>query len=471
MIDTLKIGIPITERQFNKIQLQIIEDDQWQWVKLQPNTGELKFLRYKGLAHLDQQSFHRDLLWDIPDRYKESETYIYIEFSVPKFWYGHNIHLLYDFITPLKLLKQILEKQLHCRFVDVLQWTLWRVDICYAWRCPTQTIAQQILDSLKRLHYPRKKPTIYENSVLFTGATYSLKFYLKLPEFLSHDLKVLLKQKVLLEYINSLENKATGVLRCEATLRRKYLKVNNILTINDLTTIVNIINLNNETLKNNPEILENKLVRDAYIGLIKHKILMSLNNENEKSFFHSNSSNKFVVFPDQLSLIGEEAWFPPFKIYIDGNTYLFRGNSCSIKRINKTIDIINYFLTKFLGHYKGMDDFEKTKAKLLEKYEPRKATKLIGFWLFVERTGSYQAKEIYGNNAYYRAKRDLKAAGVSLLEPIKVIDAKDRFLKEFRIEVPSPYVTNTVDDDRNIDNILNLFQQKPDRQNVAEENN
>lgn len=465
MIDTLKIGIPITQRQFTKIQLQIIQDDRWQWAKIQTSTGEIKFHRYKGLANLDQQSFHREIFWDIPDHYKENETYIYIEFSVPKFWYGHNIHLLYDFVKALKLLKQILEKQLNCRFADVLEWTLWRVDICYAWRCPTQVIAQQVLDSLKRLHYPRKKPTIYENSVLFTGATYSLKFYLKLPEFLAHDRKILLKQKVLLEWINSLENKATGVLRCEATLRRKYLKTNNILTIKDLTKVINIITLDNETLENHLEISKNKAVKEACIRMIKCKILVDLDKLGliKKTYLaHSN----IVVFKGNiLHLIGDTYKIQPFDISVHGRTYSFKGGSCSIKCVDKTVDIINYFLTKFLGHYKGMDDFEKVKAKLLEKYKPVKASRLLAFWLFVQRAGSKEAKEMFGHNSYYVSKRDLKAAGVSLLEPIKVIDAKDRFLKEFRIEIPSPYVTNTVDDDRNSDNILNLFQQRSEQEN------
>lgn len=460
MIDTLKIGIPLTEKQFTKIQLQITQDDQWQWVKLQTSTGEIKFHRYKGLAYLDQQSFHRDLLWDIPDRYRENETYIYVEFSVPKFWYGHNIHLLYDFVKPLKLLKKILEKQLHCRFVDVLEWTLWRVDICYAWRCPTQVIAQQILDSLKHLHYPRKKPTIYENSVLFTGTTYSLKFYLKLPEFLSHDRKILLKQRVLLEWINNLENKANGVLRCEATLRRKYLKTNNILTVNDLTTVINTITLDDETLENHPEISKSKAVKEACMMPIKGMILLDLDELGKIKRVKTEDPKIFTWEPNKFHLIGEKYNISPFNTGVYGENYFFKGGSCTIKCVDKTVDIINYFLTKFLGHYKGMNDFEKVKAKLLEKYEPRKATKLIGFWLFVERAGSKQAKEIYGRNSYYRSKSDLKAAGVSLLEPVKVIDAKDRFLKEFRIEIPSPYVTNTVDDERNSDNILNLFQQR-----------
>jgi hypothetical protein len=464
MIDTLKIGIPLTQKQFTKIQQQVIQDEQWQWIKLQPSTGELKFVRYKGLANLDQQSFHRDLLWDIPDQYRENETYIYMEFSVPKFWYGHNIHLLYDFITPLKLLKQILEKQLHCRFVDVLQWTLWRVDICYAWRCHTQVIAQQILDSLKRLHYPRKKPTIYENSVLFTGATYSLKFYLKLPEFLSHDLKVLVKQKVLLEYINSLEKKAIGVLRCEATLRRKYLKVNNILTIKDLTTVVNIITLDDETLENHPEIAKSKAVKEACMMPIKGMIYLDLDELGKIKRINTEDSKVFTWEPNQFHLIGETYNILPFNTGVYGENYFFKGGSCSIKCVDKTVDIINYFLTKFLGHYKGMDDFEKVKAKLLEKYKSVKAARLLGFWLFVKEVGTYQVKKICGDNSYYVSKRDLKAAGISLVEPIKVIDAKDRFLKEFRLEIPSPYVTNTVDDYRDVDNILNLFQQQPNEE-------
>lgn len=234
MIDTIKVGIPLSESQLNKLLELVASVNQWQWVQYHPQSGDLRFLRLRGIAEADQNSFHRNIHWDIPDRYRTDDTFLTVELSLPKFTYGHNIHLLYGWIDALKDLKKQFEKELHCRFPDVLEWRVRRVDSCYTWRCPSQLTAQNLLDSLKRLRYPRKEPTIRPESIFFKGNTYSLKIYLKLPEFKVHDMKELIKGKANLEWVNHLENLATGVIRIEATLRQKYLERKNIKTIADL---------------------------------------------------------------------------------------------------------------------------------------------------------------------------------------------------------------------------------------------
>jgi len=86
---------------------------------------------------------------------------------------------------------------------------------------------------------------------MWTGQQYSLKYYLKLPEFLKHDKKRILSPidtKALREptsYENSLtakvqelEEKATGLLRFEVTMRHALLKTffGDKITIGKLTT-------------------------------------------------------------------------------------------------------------------------------------------------------------------------------------------------------------------------------------------
>lgn len=242
MIDTIKLGIPLTQSQHKRILETATESDRWQWVQINQLLGEMRFFHISGLAELDQHSYHRELRWDIPPTWQRDCCQLLLEFSIPKFWYGHNVHLLYGFLDALRELKTCLEQgfglRKRAKLPDPLEWQLYRVDLCYAWRLPSQSIAQQYLDSLKHIHYPRKRPVIYPTSIVFVGATYSLKFYLKYPEFRTHDMRELVKAKAALEWVNHLEELSNGVLRCEATLRRKYLKANGLLTVANLTESV-----------------------------------------------------------------------------------------------------------------------------------------------------------------------------------------------------------------------------------------
>ena len=238
MIDTIKVLIPLNPKQHDRIKEVARESDRWTWVLHNQASGELLFRKISGLFKTDSHSYHREIRWDIDESYEFGRCHLTVELSLPKFWYGHNINLLYGWLPSLELLRSHLNKQLRLKtrlaLPDIDAWELRRVDICYAWRFPEQNLAQLFLDSLKALHFPNKKPIIYPESILFKGNTYSVKFYLKLPEFKTHDLKELLKQKASFEWIEHLESIATGVLRMEVTLRHRYLKRNGINTIKEL---------------------------------------------------------------------------------------------------------------------------------------------------------------------------------------------------------------------------------------------
>ena len=121
--------------------------------------------------------------------------------------------------------------------------------------------------------------------------------------------------------------------------------------------------------------------------------------------------------------------------------------------------IIQFLLAKFIGENAGMQKVDEIESKLMEVYKPVKAARLMSFWLYIQRFGSAKAKEAFGHNSYYVSKRELKQAGVSLIEPpsgnnVTVIDRD--FMRDFRLEVPSQFATNKVDDFRNSGNLLNL---------------
>jgi hypothetical protein len=104
-----------------------------------------------------------------------------------------------------------------------------------------------------------------------------------------------------------------------------------------------------------------------------------------------------------------------------------------------------------------MQTVDEVEAKLASVYKPVKATRLTGLWLYVQKFGTAKAKATLGDRPYYRAKADLKKAGVSLVEPPSNVIHVDRdFFQNFRFEVPSRFVTNRVDNFRNSENLLNL---------------
>ena len=103
-----------------------------------------------------------------------------------------------------------------------------------------------------------------------------------------------------------------------------------------------------------------------------------------------------------------------------------------------------------------MIDINATNERLEAIYSKRKAVKLICFCLLINEIGMDRAKAMLGNFNFYRLAKDLRHAGVML--PVKSVDG---FPKPFRLEVPSPYVVNTVDEPCMWDEGLEADQPEP----------
>ena len=456
MIDTIKLGIPLTRGQLAKLHKLVAQDENFQWVLWQPSTGEMRLCRSRGLAQLDNHSYHRDIRWDIPKTYAPEATFLTLEFSVPKFWYGHNIRLLYDFENAINHLKKLLEKQLKLRLPKVTDWELWRVDICYAWQCPTQKIAYQILNSLKRLNFPYKKAIIYDESILFPGSTYSLKFYLKLPEFRNHDLKELIKNKASFEWVNYLESLAVGVLRCEATLRRKYLKRKKIETLGDLIKSKILLDWSDEFIENHQDVDFNnpQEIYGCMLIIIGHTF-ESKGLQFEQAFEFLNSIGESPI-PELKD--GDVFYAPPKVLKLNSDIqFEHKGGGFTVREIDIPTSMLQYFLKKFLGDNLGMQEADEIKLRLDNHYKAAKATRLLAMWLYVQRFGSKKLKDDIGDRNYYNIKADLKKAGCSFTEPPKVTKIDEEFIKEFKLSVPSSYVVNKVDDFRDSSNIINFL--------------
>lgn len=455
MLDTVKLGIPLSKKQYDRIRDIAFVSPTPQWALLYPDTGELHLRRVQGLATTDQQSFHREIRWDVPFNYHTDETYLTVELSLPKLYYGHNIHLLYNYVEALELLKKLLEKRFSLKgrgqLSSIYSWQLWRVDCCYAWRTPSETSARQVLDSLTHLHFPRKKPHIYPGeSVLFAGATYSLKFYLKLPEFKQHDKRELLKSKASLEWINHCEELATGVLRVEATLRRKYLERQGIQTVSDLLSPAV------EYLFDPDSYPEDYDFNSAIMAIIDYTMLQHEEDEDWSYITEYAENGQRFNAPE-----GYEIEIRSRKGVIH---YRHTGDGFILSKRDRPTAILQYLLTKFLGQNPGMQQADEVETKLNTVFKPVKAARLMSMWLYVQRFGTKKAKEAFGHNSYYVARRDMKKAGVSLIEPPKnVIVREANFWQKFKVEVPNEFVTNRVDDFRDGGNILNLPKVASDR--------
>jgi Phage replication protein CRI len=447
MIDTVKLGIPLTPSQFNRIQRDVLKTAAPQWAVFYPDTGEVQLRRVTGLAKADQNSFHREIKWDVPSEYFESGTYLTVELSLPKLWYGHNIHLLFNFVPALELLKSILEKNFGLRgrgkLITVYEWQLWRVDVCYAWRCPSEDAARQVMDSLTHLHFPRKKPHIYPGeAILFAGTTYSLKFYRKFPEFRKHDLKALLKARAALEWVNHCEAIAKGVVRTEATLRRKYLKKRGINKVYDLLDPIVEYEFNTEE---HPKDFD---YETAIFAITAHHSERDEAGDWDSVVYEAEDGECFNL-PEGYEF---EYWTSEGKFI-----YRHTGSGFVLRKTDQPTAILQYLLDKFLGANPGMQHTDEVEALLKDAFKPVKAARLMGMWLYVQRFGTDRTKEAFGRDSYYAARRDMKKAGVSMIEPPKnVVRLEPKFWEKFKVQVPSEYATNSVDDFRDSGNILNL---------------
>ncbi len=106
MIDTIKVAIPLTKGQHKRIYNSVLIQDAWHLARVNLSEGEVLLRRVQGLAETDQHSYHRSLMFDIQPTWREG-TRLFLEFSIPKLWIGHNIHLLYNWYDALQHLQRL----------------------------------------------------------------------------------------------------------------------------------------------------------------------------------------------------------------------------------------------------------------------------------------------------------------------------------------------------------------------------
>jgi len=442
MLDTIKVAIPLTKGQWRRIHELSMGDDSWVWALLHQQSGETVARKFRGLAQTDGESYHREIRFDYPPRWTE-DARLWVEFSLPKFWYGHNIILLYDWPNALRRFRALLIEQFHLKrlkFPPIESWEVWRADCCYAYKFPSQQLAQLYLDSLKRMRFPRKQPAIHPHSIFWGGGTYAFKCYLKMPEFQAHDRKELCKKESNADWIDYLDELSNGVFRVEASLRRKYLMRMGVKTVSDLM-VTNRWFQFDDHLKNIPGF-------DPALSFLA--ILSS----------HIGERGITTITPDldgRPMTPGSYYHAPDTRISCDSLCYSHPAGGFTYHELALPLVKLKELLHRFLGGKQGMETIDKVEAALSAHYKPVKVARLVGFWLYVKQFGADKAKQCFGEQPYYYNRRQLKTAGVGLLEANEnIIKADPEFFRNFGLDIPSPYAHHRVDEFRDSGNVLNL---------------
>jgi len=153
-----------------------------------------------------------------------SQPYIVFEFSIHKFFMGHNIFGgSNDLHYMLKHFYNYICTEFDLYLPCFMQWEIQRIDISYVFNIPFINRYFQYINNCK---FPRRnlKKMIYDGTVYFPGSTTTIKLYDKHKEFKAHDYKKLKKSKKYgLALSDELLFNSKNVLRCEVEIHKRKL--------------------------------------------------------------------------------------------------------------------------------------------------------------------------------------------------------------------------------------------------------
>lgn len=212
MIDTLKLLIPLTDRKL----LEHLRSELTHTSRKNLKTNETKFEFWTG--EIEVGSHSRKI------NFKLDDLGIFFEFSVPKYVHGNNIEMVHpsELYEILEKFRQELCQSVTEELPPLSEWIVYRLDLCYNWTLESKEKCQSMMSFVQRIDYPRKKKVPFDTSVMYLGSVYTIKFYLKGPEFLKHDFKHLLAVDE--DRTHHLVDWAHKVLRFEVEFRKGYLE-------------------------------------------------------------------------------------------------------------------------------------------------------------------------------------------------------------------------------------------------------
>lgn len=332
MIDTIRFKVPIYGHYYDLIKsksLIVIKKD-----NIYPITEDER-LEYTLSVDPYKAKF-RILVYD--------HNIAYLEGSLPKVFYGHNVKLLYpsQLLSAVELLYESL-KAYYGDFPPYKTWTVQRLDMCYAYKLSAQPEALTVFEYLTRLSYPKKSFHLYEKETIIFGArTFSVKFYMKQPEFRKFGYKDLVMNgfdKLAHEALDLSE----GVLRFEITLRK--MKLNTIAKKEGLKvfTVQNLLNdkLYLNTLNESLDVLFKGLKKKSMpYDRIVSKLLKNFNKDKPLKLFNFNT-NYFSPDPAIRQAVKKLCNKSTIKRYFDDLKFAGIGFGVSDESINFDLSIPN----------------------------------------------------------------------------------------------------------------------------------
>jgi len=146
--------------------------------------------------------------------------------SICKLVYGENVHLLYSLAGACEVLRCRLIRDFELSDLEVAlpaDWLVTRLDLCYAYRVGEKA-ARTWLAWCGAHSMGRKTTLVYPDSVYYKGRSYTLKWYLKGPEFRRHDAVALVAGGREPSDVRELADLADEVLRVEVMIRAQGLR-------------------------------------------------------------------------------------------------------------------------------------------------------------------------------------------------------------------------------------------------------
>lgn len=213
MIDTIKFLVPIDDiRYLAKIRPLF---DRFKKDNLTSGLISFEFYTFNIQAGSYNQT--------VQIRESDLPLGLFIEFSVPKYEKGNNVEMIYPhrLVLILDKLHQEICERLKSKIIHYSKWPIYRLDICYNWLFTTKEHAHYAMNFIQKIDYPRKQKYTYQTSVMFKGSSYTIKFYLKGPEFTKHDAKEMEDNTKI-----ALFSYAERMLRFEISMRKDWLTKN-----------------------------------------------------------------------------------------------------------------------------------------------------------------------------------------------------------------------------------------------------
>lgn len=155
---------------------------------------------------------------------KRVETYwhVEVECSLHKLMMNHNCYGgPSDIKRSIAYLVRFLEQVMYVKLPNYEEWELKRIDVAKIYHFKDKNICKRIVGNLRNSYYTRRKPRIYDTSVMFSGSTTSVKIYWKGPEFEKHDYKRI-KKYILKEVDQNWNKENCDLLQHKLAIKQIY---------------------------------------------------------------------------------------------------------------------------------------------------------------------------------------------------------------------------------------------------------